>query len=142
MDRTLVEEKLDALHYCVQRLRSKCPGDDRRLYEDPDLQDIIALNLARAVQLSVDIAAHLLAAQGGPAPHTMADAFGRLQEGGILDQETADRMKKAVGFRNIAVHAYEKIDWGIVAEICRRHLADFESFAAAINCALDREYHD
>jgi hypothetical protein len=39
----------------------KCPVNVAELEKDVDLQDIITLNLTRAVQLSVDIAAHWVA---------------------------------------------------------------------------------
>ncbi len=42
-------------------------------------------------------------------------------------------MKKAVGFRNVAVHNYEAIDWAIVHAICHRHLSDFNEFARAVH---------
>ena len=41
-------------------------------------------------------------------------------------------MKKSVGFRNIAVHNYDAIDWHIVHSICRLHLGDFREFAVRI----------
>lgn len=132
MDRDVIENKLESLRYCVQRLRAKCPDDGTQLEQDPDLQDIIALNLARAVQLSVDIAAHILASGGGRIPNTMAEVFEALEQEGFINADLAGRMKRAVGFRNIAVHAYEKIDWGIVQEICRSRLSDFEEFARAV----------
>lgn len=132
MDRDVIENKLESLRYCVQRLRAKCPDDGAQLEQDPDLQDIIALNLARAVQLSVDIAAHILASGGGRIPNTMAEVFEALEQEGFINADLAGRMKRAVGFRNIAVHAYERIDWGIVQEICQTRLADFDEFAGAI----------
>ena len=62
----------------------------------------------------------------------MGEAFDRLAEAGIVDSALATQMKKAVGFRNIAVHAYEAIDWAIVYAISTRHLQDFEDFARVI----------
>jgi uncharacterized protein YutE (UPF0331/DUF86 family) len=44
----------------------------------------------------------------------------------------ANRLKQAVGFRNLAVHNYDAIDWGIVHDICRNHLVDFRQYAALI----------
>lgn len=37
-----------------------------------------------------------------------------------------------MGFRNIAVHSDEEIDWEIVHSICRQRLVDFEDFARSI----------
>ena len=45
-------------------------------------------------------------------------------------------MKKAVGFRNIAVHNYEAIDWQIAHIIATRHMLDFTAFAAAVIASL------
>jgi uncharacterized protein YutE (UPF0331/DUF86 family) len=45
-------------------------------------------------------------------------------------------MRRAVGFRNIAVHNYLAIDWQIVHEIAHKHLDDFKRFTAAVAKAL------
>ncbi|MGB5851485.1 MAG: HepT-like ribonuclease domain-containing protein [Rhodanobacter sp.] len=39
----------------------------------------------------------------------------------------------AGGFRNIAVHSYNAIDWAIVHAIATCHLGDFEDFARLID---------
>ncbi|EQD58013.1 protein containing DUF86 [mine drainage metagenome] len=94
-----------------------------------DAQDIVAVNLTRAVQLCVDIASHWIAASGLPAPQTMGEAFARLADAGVLDAGLAQRLRGAVGFRNVAVHSYRAIDWQIVHTIVQRHLDDFGAFA-------------
>lgn len=132
MDREIVEKKLESLHRCLQRLETKCPEDAATLAADIDLQDIVSLNLSRAVQLSVDIGAHLIASLGVPAPDTMGQTFDLLAQGDLLNVELASQLKKAVGFRNIAIHNYEKINWVIVHSIVRHHLMDFSDFAKAV----------
>ncbi len=62
----------------------------------------------------------------------MADNFAILQEANVITPALAERMMKTVGFRNIAVHSYQTIDWNIVYQICTRHLDDFRQFAKAI----------
>jgi uncharacterized protein YutE (UPF0331/DUF86 family) len=57
MDREVIEQKLESLRHCVRRIESRCPADAQTLASDPDLQDIVALNLSRAVQVCVDIGA-------------------------------------------------------------------------------------
>ena len=42
-----------------------------------------------------------------------------------------------VGFRNIAVHSYQDIDWTIVFQICRNNLNDFQQFSQAVAARLD-----
>lgn len=49
MDRAVIEQKIESLRYCVGRVQQRCPPDADTLARDADAQDIIALNLSRAV---------------------------------------------------------------------------------------------
>lgn len=75
MAREVIEQKLESLRRCLLRIESKIPDDKSKLTADYDLQDIIALNLSRAVQMSVDIGAHLIAGMDVPPPGTMGETF-------------------------------------------------------------------
>lgn len=136
MDREVVEQKLESLRRCLKRIETKCPTDAATLATDIDLQDIVSLNLSRAVQISVDIGAHLIAGMEVPPPDTMGQTFDLLAQEGVLNIELASSLKKAVGFRNIAVHNYENINWGIVHSIVKCHLADFSEFAKVVATRL------
>ena len=50
MDRPVIEQKLESLRHCVQRIGEKCPASADILARDQDLQDILSLNLSRAIQ--------------------------------------------------------------------------------------------
>lgn len=136
MDRDVVEQKLESLRRCLRRIETKCPINAAALIADIDLQDIISLNLSRAVQISVDIGAHLIAGLEVPPPDSMGQTFDLLAQEGVLNKELASNLKKAVGFRNIAVHSYESINWEIVYSIIKYHLADFSEFAKVIAIKL------
>ena len=41
-------------------------------------------------------------------------------------------MRKAVGFRNVVVHNYDKINWEITFAICHKSLPDFKRFVTEI----------
>jgi uncharacterized protein YutE (UPF0331/DUF86 family) len=137
VDRVLIQEKLESLRRCLERVRQRCPDTAEALAADPDAQDILTLNLTRAIQLCVDIGAHLVAERDVPAPNTMGETFQVLVDAAILEPELGHRMRQAVGFRNIAIHNYEAIDWGIVYDICHNRRADFRKFAAAMAQALE-----
>lgn len=62
----------------------------------------------------------------------MAGAFDVLADSDVVDAAVALKMKKAVGFRNVAVHNYQAVDWEIVFNICHRQLSDFRDCAAAV----------
>jgi uncharacterized protein YutE (UPF0331/DUF86 family) len=136
MDRKLIEEKLESLRRTLARVESKCPESDKALAGDADLQDIIVVNLTRVVQICVDVASHVIADSNEQPPETMGAVFDALVSVGVLSPEIAVRMKKAVGFRNIAVHNYRTLDWKIVHAICRSGLGDFAEFAKAVSRRL------
>ena len=137
MDREVVEQKLESLRRCLCRIETKCPAEADTLIIDVDLQDIISLNLSRAVQLCVDIGAHLISSMDVPPPDSMGQTFDILAQAGVLTMSLALSLKKAVVFRNIAVHNYDAINWLIVHSIVKNHLADFTTFAKIVAMKLD-----
>jgi len=132
MDSDIVLAKLDSLRRCVSRVEEKTPSNVEVLKDDYDIQDIIALNLERAVQISVDIAAHILSTKDTGTPATMGETFTALSEVDVISTELAERLRKAVGFRNISVHEHKKIDWEIVFSICTKHMKDFREYATGV----------
>lgn len=128
----IIAQKLESLRRCVARIEARCPDSSTKLSTDVDAQDIVSLNLTRAVQWCVDVAAHWLAGQPDwSAPRTMGETFRILGQAGKLNEALALRLRKTVGFRNIVIHNYEAIDWQIVFHLCTDRLVDFRDFARA-----------
>lgn len=132
MDRLVLDSKIESLRRCIARVQSKCPTSLTALEADIDTQDVIVLNLSRAVQLCVDMAMHRLADSEAPTPQTMGESFVLLAKQGIIDTALCARMRSAVGFRNLAVHNYDTINWAVVFTIATTHLDDFRAFAKAM----------
>ena len=86
MDRQVIDQKLESLRRCLKRIEAKCPAQAEALLTDLDLQDILSLNLSRAVQLAVDMGAHIIAQLEVPAPGTMGQTFDLLADQGVLDR--------------------------------------------------------
>jgi uncharacterized protein YutE (UPF0331/DUF86 family) len=57
------------------------------LIDNYDLQDIITVNLERAVQCCVDIATHIIAESDSPAPDSMGKAFLILENLHYIDKK-------------------------------------------------------
>jgi uncharacterized protein YutE (UPF0331/DUF86 family) len=51
--------------------------------------------------------------------------------------QLADRLKKMVGFRNLAVHQYRDLDIAIVEAVIAKNLDDLLEFAQLIRAQLD-----
>jgi len=61
MDRQVIEQKFESLRRRLARIRERAPATAAERERDPDAQDVLTLNLTRAVQLCVDIGTHLIA---------------------------------------------------------------------------------
>ena len=136
MDRDVVTAKLESLRHCVERVRTRTPASVEELSSCCDAQDIICLNLERAVQACVDIAAHIVSDTECTVPDSMAGGFDALERQGVLSRDLTERMRRAVGFRNISVHAYQTLDWEIVYSIATERLGDFVEYGLAIEVVL------
>ena len=137
MDTLILEEKLESLRRCIARIENKRAESAQQLRADVDRQDILTLNLTRAVPLCVDMAMHIITESDEPMPQTMGEAFDALAHLGVIDGQLGDRMKAAVGFRNIAVHSYQSVNWDIVHTITHEGLDDFYRFARAISAQIE-----
>ncbi|MDA3926415.1 MAG: DUF86 domain-containing protein [Kiritimatiellae bacterium] len=135
----VVLRKFDTVTRCLTRVIEHTPATLEILLEDYTRQDVIVLNLERAVQACVDIGLHVFSKRSEPVPDSMGEVFARLGRIGIIDEATAVALKGAVGFRNVAVHAYTEIDYAVLFSICTRHLDDFRSFARQILDAMEKD---
>lgn len=137
MDALVLTQKIESLRRCIRRVEEKTPTSFEILVGDADLQDILVLNLTRAVQLCVDIGSHIISQSNESAPATMGEVFSALERMDIISAGTSESMKKAVGFRNVAVHNYDVINWEIVFSICRKSVPEFQQFARDISAFAD-----
>jgi len=132
MNSIVIKTKLESLRRCMDRINFKKPNSLDQLLENIDTQDILALNMERSIQLCVDIANHILSSLDDSPAMSMAESFERLSEKGIISNELGKNLKKAVGFRNLSVHAYDKIDWHLVWKILEGDLKDLVRFLECV----------
>jgi len=131
VERDVVLGKVSTIDRCLGRIKD-VRGPRKAALLPVDAEDIVVLNLQRAAQAAIDLAGHVVASEGYGLPADLADAFTLLERHGIIPAELAERLRKLVGFRNIAVHQYEALDPHIVEAIVTRHLDDLRGFAAAV----------
>lgn len=130
-DKDIVLGKVNNIQRCLRRIRTVTNLDPHAL-DSLDAQDIFVLNLQRAIQSTIDLAAHIIASEGMGLPATMKEHFLMLQRAGIISEFLANKMISMVGFRNIAIHDYEAIDPAILKSILTSHLPDLEEFYTSI----------
>lgn len=133
----VVVNKAAMVERCVARVREEYADDDQHLTDDQRRQDSIILNLQRACEASIDLAMHVVRVRRLGVPQETRDCFLFLRDAGLLSPGLADRMVAMVGFRNIAVHDYRRLDLAVVRSIIAKHLGDFLELAPTL-LALER----
>jgi uncharacterized protein YutE (UPF0331/DUF86 family) len=128
----LVASRLADVADRIERVRAHCPVDVDTLARDRDALDLVSFNLMLAVQAAADIASHLIATEGWPAPGSLAASFARLRDHGVIRAETAAAMGRAAGLRNVVAHGYAGVDAGAVFVAATEGVRDLEAFCAEI----------
>jgi uncharacterized protein YutE (UPF0331/DUF86 family) len=120
--------KAQIIERCIRRINDEYAGDPSNL-SNITRQDSIVLNLQRACEAAIALAMHQVAEKGWGIPNTSREAFDILAANGVLEISLAARLKAMVGFRNIAIHDYQKMNLDILQEIITKHLSDLIQFA-------------
>jgi uncharacterized protein YutE (UPF0331/DUF86 family) len=132
VDLKLVTAKLVELADRVGRARAHAKSTALELASDRDALDLVSFNLMLAVQSCVDIASHVIADEGWPPAGTLAEAFTRIADHGVISDTTKQALTRAIGLRNVVAHGYAGIDPGSVHAAVTLGVADLDSFAIEV----------
>ena len=128
VDRDLIIAKASSVRRHLKRVVEKRGQDVEKFLKDFDCQDIVSFNLQLAIQNCIDIAAHVISEEGLGMPGSFTEMFYLLEENGYLSGELTEKMVRAVGFRNLLVHEYGKIDLKQVYQIASDHIEDLNRY--------------
>ena len=135
VERDVVLAKAAAIDRCLKRVYDvRARGNTA--FAPIDVEDITVFNIQRAAQAAIDLAAHVVSAEGYGVPADVGETFSLLAQNAVIDSDLATRLRKMVGFRNIAVHNYQSLDPLIIDRIVEDRLEDLRTFAAAITRRL------
>jgi len=95
-------------------------------------QDAAILNIQRACEAALDMGQHLIRLHKLGVPQSSRDVFNLLATAGFIDSTLAEQLKKMIGFRNIAVHEYQRLQLPITAHIIQHRLGDFREYVTAL----------
>jgi uncharacterized protein YutE (UPF0331/DUF86 family) len=137
VDKDLILAKASSVKRHIDRVKAKSVADMAIFLQDLDRQESVAFNMHLAIQNCMDIAAHIISEEGLGVPGSAGDMFFLLQENGFISADLADKMVKAVGFRNLLVHEYQKIDLQRLYETAEKNVDDLMAFLASIFRTLD-----
>jgi uncharacterized protein YutE (UPF0331/DUF86 family) len=123
--------KAASVERCVARAREEYAASTD-FANDFTRQDAAVLNIQRACEACLDMGQHLIRRDRLGLPQSARDVFTLLAQAGWIDTSLQDAMQRMVGFRNIAVHDYQKLLLPILLSVVTTHLDDFLRFTAAI----------
>lgn len=124
--------KTATIERCVQRAREEYFSDPGSFAADFTRQDAAILNIQRACEAALDMGQHLIRRERLGVPQSARDVFALLAQGGWIDLPLAQALQRMVGFRNIAVHDYQKLQLPITVAVIERHLDEFLQYSKAI----------
>ncbi len=132
----VVLNKVAVIERCLKRVNEEYVDNEAELESNYTRQDAIILNLLRVSEAAIDLAMHATRVGELGLPQESREAFTLLECAGGIEPGLSNRMQAMVGFRNVAVHDYQRLSLKVVKSILEDNLNDFRTFASEM---LSRE---
>ena len=132
VDKDLILAKASSIKRRLKRVEEKSNIELQAFLNDIDLQESILFNLQISIQNCIDIAAHIISDEGLGVPGSASEMFYLLEENGYLDNTITEKIIRAVGFRSLIVHEYEKIALDQVFEVAVKNIKDLNEYLQSI----------
>jgi len=137
MDDILIN-KNETVKRCIKRINEEYQGNPENL-ENYTKQDSIILNIQRLAEAAIDIAMHIVAELDLGVPQNSREAFQFLAAENLIEEEMAEKLKAMVGFRNIAVHEYQKLNLKIVEAVIEKEIKEVKNFSRKMIKKMDEK---
>lgn len=128
VDRDLALRKIANIDQYLQQLNEYRTVDPEFYRNDWKTQRIVERTLHLAIEACMDLADHMVADRRLPVPDTGAATFEVLANAGVVSAELGRNLARMVGFRNILVHDYARIDPSTVLGVLRTDIDDVGRF--------------
>ena len=129
----IVLNKKESIERCVSQIRTYYALPSAVEFEEDYLkQDAISINLHRACEQCIDLANHTIKTFKLGLPKESRESFRLLAIGKIIPRDLANRLEGMVGFRNVLVHEYQRMDIGLMIQVIEHHLDDLVEFTNCI----------
>lgn len=116
----------------IRRAREEYVNAQGNFSEDFTRQDAAILNVQRACEAAIDMGQYYLASKKLGLAQSSREIFSILAEQKVIPVSLAHTLQQMVGFRNSAVHEYQKILIPIVEKIILENLEDLLEFSSTL----------
>jgi uncharacterized protein YutE (UPF0331/DUF86 family) len=124
--------KIGIIQNCLKRISEEYLGHENEFDFNNTKQDSVILNLQRACEAALDLGTRIIRLKQLGLPQQSREVFSILEKNKLISPKISQSMQSMVGFRNIAVHDYQKLNLAIVHAILENHLTDFQEFIDAV----------
>lgn len=130
-DQILINKAANIEH-TVKRVREEYHNAGDNFAHDYTRQDAAILNIQRACEAALDMGQYVISKEKLGLAQSARDVFTVLAEHQKITSELANNLQKMIGFRNIAVHEYQKLLLPIVENIVKVHLEELLTYSETI----------
>lgn len=127
-----ISDKFEQLDEYLRILEIARQADLVSFLNDKILVGGVKYYLQISIECCLDIANHIIAAEGFRAPKDYADSFKVLEESGVVSEKLGTKLRQMAKFRNRLVHLYGEIDDGFVHTFVNHDIRDILEFKRVI----------
>ena len=129
----IVLNKKESIERCIGQIRVYYALPSAVEFEEDYMkQDAISINLQRACEQCIDLANHTIKNHKLGLPKDSRESFRLLAMARVIPHELAGRLEGMVGFRNVLVHEYQRMDIELMVKVIEHHLDDLVEFTNCI----------
>jgi len=138
LDKNRLIEKMDELEKYLREFEEYLPEDE----EDYLNSGMRKRACERAFQLAtenlLDICNLIISEEGFGIPADSKDCVRKLKENGVITVSLSSRLEELIGFRNLIVHQYGRIDDSRAYSYLYKESKDFYEFIEAIDKYIEQ----
>jgi uncharacterized protein YutE (UPF0331/DUF86 family) len=129
MEIDVVLQKSASIERAVARAREEFARNPATFASDQTRYDAAILNIQRGCETAIDLAQATVRAKHLGVATSARDVFRLLQAANIIEETLSQALQRMVGFRNIAIHEYQRLDPEIVIAIIEKELDQLLEFS-------------
>ncbi len=139
MDVERIKDKLSELQVYIMELDEDIPADEEEYLEERVIRRACERTFQLACEDVLDICNLVIAGKSLGLPKDNRDAIRKLADNIIIPKGLADRLQDMVGFRNLLVHRYGKVDDSRAYHHLKEEVDYLYEFAEAIEKLIESQ---
>ncbi len=137
MDTERIKDKLSELLVYIAELDEDIPGAEDEYLKERRTRRACERTFQLACEDILDICNLIIAGKGLGLPKDNRDAIRKLADNEIIPKKLSERLEDMVGFRNLLVHRYGKVDDSRAYHYLNEEIDDLYEFAEAIEKLIE-----